>query len=376
MNPTPGGPSRQGWDRRAFVFSAVACLLLALAACEKPPLALLKSAGEAVAMARRGEAARYATEELRQAEETLRLARRTGVLESARLPFRRDYRETISLAEQAKLRSIQAIRLADRRREKVKEEAEDEVAFLRQFLDRSRDIKRFLSPKDSLVTRLQVGAGVDLDVAQRRLADKDFPAALAAARSGSKRIHQVEQILLSSMVRYASHPDLPSWKKWVEEAVRRSRADGDVAFVVDKLRRRMTVYRGGKKVKTYSVDIGLGGMERKLRAGDDATPEGLYRIQEVRGPGQTRYYRAFLLDYPNDQDRRRFDLARRNGWLPRGSDPGGLIEIHGEGGRDQDWTKGCVALTNAEMDELSGWAKVGTPVAIVGTNPRDKEEAW
>jgi len=376
LNPTPGGPSRQGWDRRAFVFSAVACLLLALAACEKPPLALLKSAGEAVAMARRGEAARYATEELRQAEETLRLARRTGVLESARLPFRRDYRETISLAEQAKLRSIQAIRLADRRREKVKEEAEDEVAFLRQFLDRSRDIKRFLSPKDSLVTRLQVGAGVDLDVAQRRLADKDFPAALAAARSGSKRIHQVEQILLSSMVRYASHPDLPSWKKWVEEAVRRSRADGDVAFVVDKLRRRMTVYRGGKKVKTYSVDIGLGGMERKLRAGDDATPEGLYRIQEVRGPGQTRYYRAFLLDYPNDQDRRRFDLARRNGWLPRGSDPGGLIEIHGEGGRDQDWTKGCVALTNAEMDELSGWAKVGTPVAIVGTNPRDKEEAW
>jgi murein L,D-transpeptidase YafK len=217
---------------------------------------------------------------------------------------------------------------------------------------------------------------VDLEVARRRLADKDYPAALAAARSGTKRIHQVEQILLSSMVRYASHPDLPSWRKWVEEAVRRSRAGGDVAFVVDKLRRRMTVYRGGRKERTYTVDIGLGGMERKLRAGDDATPEGLYTIQEVRGPGQTRYYRAFLLDYPNDQDRRRFELARRNGWLPRGSDPGGLIEIHGEGGRDQDWTKGCVALTNAEMDELSEWAKVGTPVAIVGYNPRDKEEAW
>jgi len=358
------------------VFSAVACLLLALAACEKPPLTILQTAGDAVAKARRGDAPRYAAEELRQAEETLRLARRAGTMESARLPFRRDYRETISLAEQARLRAVQAIRLAEQRRERAKEDAEDEVASLLEFLDRSRDIKRFLSPKDSRVTRLQVGAGVDLEVARRRLADKDYPAALAAARSGTKRIHQVEQILLSSMVRYASHPDLPSWRKWVEEAVRRSRTGGDVAFVVDKLRRRMTVYRGGRKERTYTVDIGLGGMERKLRAGDDATPEGLYTIQEVRGPGQTRYYRAFLLDYPNDQDRRRFELARRNGWLPRGSDPGGLIEIHGEGGRDQDWTKGCVALTNAEMDELSEWAKVGTPVAIVGYNPRDKEEAW
>jgi murein L,D-transpeptidase YafK len=162
----------------------------------------------------------------------------------------------------------------------------------------------------------------------------------------------------------------------VEEAVRQSRWDGDVALVVDKLRRRMTVYRGGKKQKDYDVDIGLGGLERKLRSGDNATPEGIYRILEIRGPGQTRYYRALLLDYPNEQDRRRFETARRNGWVPKGSNPGGLIEIHGEGGRDQDWTKGCVALTNTEMDELSRWVKVGTMVAIVGYNPRDRENGW
>jgi L,D-transpeptidase catalytic domain len=336
----------------------------------------MREARAALEKARLEESARYAPEVLKQADETLRRARRSEILESARLPFLRDYRGTKALARQARLLAGQALRLAERRRGESERDARAEVASLREFLERSRELKRFLSPRNSEISRLQMGAEVDLDLAQRRLLGKDYPGALELARSGSDRIHQVEQILLSSMVSYTAHPDLPLWRKWVEEALYRSRRDGEVAFVVDKLRRRMTVYRGGRKQKTYSVDIGLGGLERKMRAGDDATPEGLYRIQEIRGPGQTRYHRAFLLDYPNKQDRQRFEEARRNGRLPQGADPGGLIEIHGEGGREQDWTRGCVALTNAEMDELSRWVKVGTPVAIVGYNPRDREERW
>lgn len=373
---TPGGSAQRRRDRRGFLFAAAAFLLVTLSACESPPLAILKGARDAVEKARRGEAARYAPDELNQAVEALRRARRAEALESVRLGFRRDYRETVSLAGEAKLLAVRSERLAGERRARAEKDARSEVAALRELLDRSREIKRFLSPRDRLVARLQVGAGVDLEVARQRLKEKDFPGALEAARSGSKRIHQVDQILLSSMVRYTSHPDLPSWRRWVEEAIRQSQTNGDVAFVVDKLRRRMTVYRSGRKEKTYSVDIGLGGMDRKLRSGDDATPEGLYRIQEIRGPGQSRYYRAFLLDYPNEQDKRRFETARRNGWIPKGAHPGGLIEIHGEGGRDQDWTKGCVALTNAEMDEISRWVKIGTIVAIVGYNPKDKENGW
>ena len=206
--------------------------------------------------------------------------------------------------------------------------------------------------------------------------EQDFPGALESARDGTSRVREVEELLLSSMVRFTNHPDLASWSRWIDDAVRQSRAQGEVAFVVDKLRRRMTVYRSGKVVKSYTVDLGLGGMERKLRSGDDATPEGLYKIQEIKGPGQTRYYRAFLLDYPNEQDRRRFEKARLDGIVPRGADPGGLIEIHGEGGRDKDWTKGCVALTNQEMDDLSTLVKIGTPVAIVGYNPKDEGTPW
>jgi len=63
--------------------------------------------------------------------------------------------------------------------------------------------------------------------------------------------------------------------------------------------------------------------------------------------------------------------AKRRGELPRGSGIGGLIEIHGEGGRGQNWTDGCVALKNADMDDLFARVRNGTRVTIVGGDGSD-----
>jgi lipoprotein-anchoring transpeptidase ErfK/SrfK len=82
----------------------------------------------------------------------------------------------------------------------------------------------------------------------------------------------------------------------------------------------------------------------------------------------TLYYKALLLDYPNADDRRAFARARRAGEVSAGTGIGGLIEIHGEGGLGRDWTKGCVALTNADIDDLFQRVDVGTPVTIVGSD--------
>ena len=372
----PGGTARRREGRRALFFLTLLTLALSQGACETPPLADLSRARSEVGRAEREGALRYAAEELGQAEEAVRAAQRAVVLQSARFSFRRDYRQAHFLIQRARFYAVQALRLTLLRRDAAHREAQEEMAKLTDSLARSREVKRFLTPKDPSIHRLLMGAEIDLDVAEMKMKAQDFTGALQAAKSGTSRVGEAEQQLLSTIVQFTSHPDLSSWRKWVEDAVHKGRGQGEVAFVVDKLRRRMTVYRQGKAAQTYSVDLGLGGMERKLRAGDDATPEGLYQIQEIRGPGQTRYYRAFLLDYPNAQDRRRFEEARRKGLIPRGADPGGLIEIHGEGGRDRDWTKGCVALTNREMDELARMVKVGTPVAIVGYNPRDQENPW
>ena len=372
--PDSPGALRRGC--RVLLLLAFIALILSQVACETAPLADLAKARLEVERAGREGAARYAPDELGQALEALKSAQRSVTLQSARPEFRRDYHETISFLQRARFYTVQARRLTQIRREAARHDAQVEIEQLRDSLSRSQEIKRFLTPRDPSVHRLLVAAGIDLEVAEKKMKEEDFPGALQLATTGTGRVHEVEQLLLSSMVRFTSHPDLPYWSQWIDDALRQSRVRGEVAFVVDKLRRRMTVYRAGKVVKVYSVDLGLGGMERKMRSGDDATPEGLYKIQEIRGPGQTRYYRAFLLDYPNAQDRKRFEEARRRGLVPKGTTPGSLIEIHGEGGRDKDWTKGCVALTNREMDDLAVLARVGTPVAIVGYNPKDERVPW
>jgi murein L,D-transpeptidase YafK len=74
-----------------------------------------------------------------------------------------------------------------------------------------------------------------------------------------------------------------------------------------------------------------------------------------------------LIDYPNETDREEFRLEIAKGTLPRTAKIGNLIEIHGDGGRGVDWTEGCVALTDSEIDVIFKIAKEGTPVTIVGS---------
>ena len=93
----------------------------------------------------------------------------------------------------------------------------------------------------------------------------------------------------------------------------------------------------------------------------------MYKITKKFDGGRTKYYKALLLDYPNDEDKRKFKSDIENGSLPSTSKIGGLIEIHGNGGKGIDWTEGCIALTDKEIDMVYKKVKVGTPVTIVGS---------
>ncbi len=140
-------------------------------------------------------------------------------------------------------------------------------------------------------------------------------------------------------------------------------------LVVEKESRRSFLVKGGRVERSFEVDLGVEGTRPKTRAGDLATPEGLYRITGKKANGQTKYYKALLLDYPNAEDRARFRALEKSGGLARGARLGGLIEVHGEGGRGEDWTLGCIALDNRDMDALFGKMSVGDRVAIVGRIP-------
>lgn len=134
-------------------------------------------------------------------------------------------------------------------------------------------------------------------------------------------------------------------------------------IVIVKSTREMTLMRGGRVVKTYKVALGTVPVGAKQRQGDHKTPEGNYTVDSKIEHSQ--FYRALHLSYPSAADRER---AKK-----MGVSPGGDVEVHGLGEkygwvgaahREYDWTDGCVAVTNQEIDEIWPMVAVGTAVEI------------
>ncbi|MBE0564409.1 MAG: L,D-transpeptidase, partial [Krumholzibacteria bacterium] len=176
---------------------------------------------------------------------------------------------------------------------------------------------------------------------------------------------------LPAAARFADPAQVRTWRKWVDATVARSAREKIPAIVVYKEKRLLVLYDRGRAVAVYTADMGRNRLQQKRHAGDKATPEGRYHVTAKKQGGQTRYYKALLLDYPNDEDRSRFARIRAEGGVPDGVGPGRHIEIHGHGGRERDWTDGCVALSDPDMDTLFAKVAVGTPVTIVGGDGQD-----
>ena len=134
-------------------------------------------------------------------------------------------------------------------------------------------------------------------------------------------------------------------------------------ILINKKERQLTLLSTGKVLKTYRIALGGNPNGPKERQGDNKTPEGTYFI-DARNK-DSRYHISLHLSYPNERDRRR---ARA-----RGVSPGGDIMIHGikngyssvgELHTEYDWTKGCIAVTDEEIEEIERFVPDGTPVEI------------
>jgi murein L,D-transpeptidase YafK len=134
------------------------------------------------------------------------------------------------------------------------------------------------------------------------------------------------------------------------------------------------VYKSGRLAVEYPIELGSNWIGDKRLRGDMATPEGRYHVRKKKGAGQTKYHRALEIDYPNETDMKWFREAKRRGELPAHAKIGGVIEIHGDGGKGENWTEGCVALRNDHMEKVFALAAVGTPVTIVGALEMDALE--
>ena len=134
-------------------------------------------------------------------------------------------------------------------------------------------------------------------------------------------------------------------------------------IVIEKQNRTLTLMGGAKTLKTYKVALGGQPVGAKDRQGDHKTPEGIYSV-DAKNPN-SQFYKALHISYPSQTDR---EHARK-----LGVSPGGDVEIHGLGAkwgwigakhRQTDWTDGCIAVTNEEIDEIYPQIKVGTPIEI------------
>jgi murein L,D-transpeptidase YafK len=134
--------------------------------------------------------------------------------------------------------------------------------------------------------------------------------------------------------------------------------------LVLKSERRLYLLRDNQVMATYTVALGRSPGGHKVFEGDGRTPEGLY-VLDRRNSG-SRFYRSIRISYPNT-----YDIAEAEKY---GRHPGGLVMIHGQPDhetmghfdrRGWDWTEGCIAVSNAEMDEIWVATDEGTPIEIL-----------
>lgn len=133
--------------------------------------------------------------------------------------------------------------------------------------------------------------------------------------------------------------------------------------VIQKKDNILSLWKSGRLIKTYPImAMGANPIGQKVYEGDERTPEGTYYIEE-KHPSQN--FQKFLkISYPNDKDRA---IAKRFG-LP----PGGSVGIHGDRGGmsgffqrfDKNWTDGCLAMRNADIEEIYEMVDVGTPILL------------
>jgi tetratricopeptide (TPR) repeat protein len=133
--------------------------------------------------------------------------------------------------------------------------------------------------------------------------------------------------------------------------------------LIEKKKRRLTLISNGEAIKIYKIALGGNPIGPKEKQGDNKTPEGTYTIESRNR--HSEYHLSLRISYPNEKDKKRAEKL--------GYSPGGDIMIHGikngfswVGGlhSEIDWTEGCIAVTNKEMEEIARMVPNGTPVEI------------
>jgi hypothetical protein len=335
-----------------------------------PPVKELDAARIGIANAQKSHSGKYSAKLFNEAVVSYDSAMYLWSLENRRLFFLRNYDKVKELALSSKKKSSLA-----------KDRSLNNIAgFKTRLKKRIKEVEKTLTLYDRNFSKIPIGTHLQKKLTKARMVfaegkiafeKKDYMASAPKIDGASADIDIVFSITKKQMVEYFNQ--YSNWVQLAEKAIADSRNNKGPAIVVDKFAGKCFLYVSGKLRFTWEAELGKNWIGDKKMMGDKATPEGLYHVVNKKAGRQTIYYKALLINYPNDDDKKRFSLAKKRGDLPNSAGIGNNIEIHGGGGKGVHWTDGCVALANADMDKIYREVRVGTPVTIVGSLKPFKE---
>ena len=248
-------------------------------------------------------------------------------------------------------------------RESLRRSSEDKIA---RVEDRFRKMILQVSAIDGRLVLGQKPDEIELLMKQAHAFYEQgrYDRSLDASDQAAQNLATHAAELSSALGRYVDRDRINRWQQMAKGTITWSRIHRTSAIVINKADRVLTLYKNGQKMLSYPVRLGGNGIREKRYQGDGAAPEGQYRIS--RKHGKSPFYRALVLDYPNEEDRRRYRLEQKRGQIPALQAIEEQIEIHGVENELMAQTLGGVMLDNPQMALLYDRVSKGTPVTIVG----------
>lgn len=347
-----------------FSLASLVVLVLLILFMDKPPMEDFSKCNEIMSKAKKANADMYAPEYYQAAETNYKYAFIDLKRQNEKLFFQRNFSKARELIVLAILKAELALNASGTNKDTQKTRFLKETELLRRKLDSYHDF--FIKLPLRTQTRKDYEFGkLSVEESLNAFEKGDFMKANKKLNEGKSRISYADTEVNANLQEYFGR--FPKWQKWVQSTIAASASTKSYAFVVDKIKHKGFLYYNGKLIKEYDVEFGKNWIGDKLYSGDNATPEGRYMVTRKKNSRDSGYYKAMMLNYPNEEDRAEFAARRKSGQIPKSRGIGGLIEIHGNGGKGVDWTRGCVALSDDKIDELFNKLSVGSPVTIVGS---------
>ena len=359
-----------GWKKRLFVIIGIVLSVIVIVyvvlilVMDKPPIAEFDSCQLILSKAKKVNADVYSPEYYKASEKKYQAALTEWKIQNEKVFFLRNYSKSKELILTAIIKAQEANSSSGANKNSLKMKYLKEIELLKRKLDNYHDVFIHLPLKVSVRKNYEFGK-LSLEQGLNAFGKGDIMLATKRLNEGKMKISVADMEVNVLLKEY--FVDFTKWQNLFAATIRLSAQNNSYAFIVDKIKHKGYLYYDGKLSKEYDVEFGRNWIGDKHYAGDKATPEGMYKVIKKKPNGDSGYHKALLINYPNEEDYATFNNRKRQGMISKNSHIGGLIEIHGDGGKGDDWTSGCIALRNSDIDELFSRVSVGTPVTIVGS---------